>query len=273
MTFGGESSESYFDEGLTASKKGDLARAIEFFEKAVQLDKTFLAAYHQLAKCYLRTGESRRAVDILQNVVSARPNQIPPRLDLGYALLEAGHTQEARRQFTHIIENDAANTRAHLGLAYVCFHEANWSGAVSEAKTALAQGGPNFSVLFILGRAAKLTGDLEISVQALEEAEGLIAKSIDLNPDQPEGYYLRGELSFVRESYAKALECYTAAELRVKSDHLYVAFAESFSRLDVLTKQALCYQRLGRLDKARDLGAEIVKTDPNHKLGQALRNL
>ena len=63
--FGGDNAESYYDDGLTASMKGDLERAITCFEKAIHLDRSLAAAYHQIAKCYLRLGLGRRAVDDL----------------------------------------------------------------------------------------------------------------------------------------------------------------------------------------------------------------
>ena len=78
MAFGGENAESYYDEGLTASMKGDMARAVQCFEKAVRLDNTFAAAYHQLGKCYLRLGQAQQAIDLLQQLFSGVRRKRPP---------------------------------------------------------------------------------------------------------------------------------------------------------------------------------------------------
>mgnify|MGYP001595381879 FL=1 len=102
MAFGGENAESYYDDGLTASKKGDLAKAIDCFERAIRLDSTYAVAYHQLGKCYMRLGQAQRAVDILMQVVRKRPNLGPARLDLGVALLAAGNTRGARKEFEQL---------------------------------------------------------------------------------------------------------------------------------------------------------------------------
>ena len=61
MPFGGESAESYYDEGITASMRGDLQRAAECFETAVRKDSTMASAYQQLGRVYSRLGRHREA--------------------------------------------------------------------------------------------------------------------------------------------------------------------------------------------------------------------
>jgi tetratricopeptide (TPR) repeat protein len=273
MAFGGDDAESYYDEGLTASMKGEMARAVQCFEKAIRLDNSFSAAYHQLGKAYLRAGQAAQAVDLLQQVVARRTDQIPPKLDLGYALLSLNRTKEAQQQFAQILAIEPLNPRAQLGLAHVHFDEANWSAAMEQARAALASGGKNFTALFLLGRAAKLAGDSELAKSTLESADKLLEKSIELNPEQPEGHYLRGEVCFVREQYSSAMENYRAADDRTDAknpNRLYSAFGENFTQLDVLAKLGLCYQRLGKVDRARELGRQILKRDPNHGIGKSL---
>jgi tetratricopeptide (TPR) repeat protein len=273
MVFSGENAESYYDEGLTASMKGDLGRAVECFEKAVQLDSSMVAAYHQLAKCYVRCGQNKRAANLLQQVVDRKPDQIPPRLDLGYALLSLGSFQDARKQFGYLIARAPDNARAHLGLAKVCFQEGDWTGAVMHAQTALERSGPNFAVLFVLGRAAKLASNAALAEESLDQSDKLLEKSIELQPDQPEGYYLRGEVAMVRDQLPTALEHFRAAEDRAKRNQLYTAFGESFTYVDVLAKQGVCYQRLGNTDRAREIGERILQLQPDHPLAAALKDL
>ncbi|MBI5092045.1 MAG: tetratricopeptide repeat protein [Candidatus Hydrogenedentes bacterium] len=265
MTFGGDNAESYYDEGLTASMKGDLKHAIQHLEKAVQLDPSFLAAYHQLGRCYSRLGDGKRSVEILKKVVSLKPMQVPFRLDLGAALLALGLTQQARDQYEQVITLDPSNGRAHIGLAHVCFSEGRWPAAMAEAQIALNGTGPNFAALYILGRAAKLAGNIELSQRSLQDAAVLIEKAADLSPNQPEGFYLRGEVSFAQDQFSSALEHYLGAEQRCDPQKAYTAYGENFTLIDIL--------RLNKPERARDLGERILKLDPTHKLGQALKNL
>ena len=273
MAFGGENAESYYDEALTASMKGDLARAVACLEQAIRLDRNFMPAVHLLGKCYLRMGDGSRAAAILHEVVLKRPDQIPPRIDLGYAMLRMGEAAEAARQFKQVVALDPSNGRAQLGLAHVRMQEGDWQGALAVASAAGKCAGRNVSVLFTLGRAAKLAGDAIQAQTALEEADALLEKSVELNPHQPEGYYLRGEVAFVLDKVATALELFRAAEQRAEKGRTYTAFGESFIYPDILAKQGLCLQRLGRNEAARELGRRALEVDPAHKIGQALRYL
>ncbi|MCP4640976.1 MAG: tetratricopeptide repeat protein [bacterium] len=273
MAFSGENSESYYDEGLTASMKGELERAIACFEKAVQMDPAFLVAHHQLAKCYVRTGQAERAIHLLTQVVERKPDQTPPRLDLGFALAGAGREEEARVQFEQLVAVDPDNGRAELGLAKVAFAQGDWTGALVHAQRALELSGSSFAVLYLLGRTAKAAGNPALSEEILEQADRLLEKSVELQPDQPEGYYLRGEVAFVRGQYSTALENYRAAEDRGEEGKVYSSFGESFGMLDMLAKQGLCLQKLGRTDRAREIGERILKFDPAHALGKALNDL
>ncbi|MFP4500196.1 MAG: tetratricopeptide repeat protein [Candidatus Hydrogenedentota bacterium] len=273
MAFGGDNAESYYDEGITASMRGDYTLAIDFFQKAVQCDSNYLPAFQQMAKCHLRLGNASKAVKILREVLAVKPGQVPSRLDLGFALIEQGHPEEARKQFTEVLNQKPQNARAHLGLAQCSFEEGQWSAAAELARSALNLGGANFAALLLLGRAAGLAGVIEESIDALQRADSLMEKSIESNPDAPEGYFLRGEVHLAREDFTSALENFRAAEDRAEPEGHYSAFGISFDRTDALAKQGVCLQRLGRIQPARELGERILKFNPDHKLGAALAAL
>jgi tetratricopeptide (TPR) repeat protein len=271
MAFGGESAESYYDEGLTASMKGELAQAVQNFEKAIRLDNTFSAAYHQLGKCYARMGENAKAVELLHQVVRNRPQQTAARLDLGFTCLALGKIEDARNQFLQVQGLEPDNGRAQLGLAQASFHEGDWPKALSEAEAALRLGGSNFPVLYLLGRTAKLAGNLEMSYGTLNRADALLEKTLEVSGDKPESYFLRGEVAYVREKYPAALEHYKSAEKYAVENRSYSAYGENFTGSDVLAKQGLCLQRLGQDALARAMGERIGAQDPEHKLGKSLR--
>ncbi|MCC6142207.1 MAG: tetratricopeptide repeat protein [Candidatus Hydrogenedentes bacterium] len=273
MAFGGETADSYYDEGITASMRGDLPAAVQHFEKVLQIDRSYFAAYHQLAKCHIRMGEAGRAAKLLRQVIAVKPNQIPPRVDLGFALLDLGDIGQAREVLGEVANAKPDNARATLGLAICAFREGNWAAAGELAQRSINLGGSNFAAVFLLGKAAKLAGFIEQSFDALSQADALMKNSIESNPEPPEAYFLRGEVNFVRDNYTEALDNYRAAEDRAEGNRHYSAYGEHFTRLDILAKRGLCLQRLGRVQAAREVGVQILGSDPQHKLGAFLKNL
>lgn len=273
MAFGGDNAESYYDDGVTASMKGDLKRAAKCFELAIKKDPSFIVAYHQLGKCYLRMGATERAVSLLQRVVNHMPDKAPFRIDLGQAYMAAGEYERAREQFEWLLASDASRARAHLGLAQVYFAMGRFDESVRHARQAIDLGGTNFAALFVLGKAGMVSEDPSMALEALDRADKLIEKSLELNPDQVEGYYLRGEVAYARKQYSTALEHYRAADDRARKDAYYSAFGENFRMVDILAKMGLCYRQLDRVDRARELGAEILAIDSEHKIGKALSSL
>lgn len=270
MAFGGENAESYYDEGLTASVRGDLTRAIECFEKAVSYDHAFSAAYHQLGKCYLRVGQADKAASLLSKVIEFNPLHVSARVELGFALMELGQLDEAGQHFRQALSAKPDNARALFGTASICFEKGEWDAAVTLAREALLHGGRSFSPLFLLGRAARMAGDIETSADALQEADKILEKSIELNPGNPEGYFLRGEVHFTREQLPKALEFFRAAEGHAKEEITHSAFGVSFNIIDILAKQAFCCQRLDAHDRALELGRRILEKDPDNRIGMQL---
>lgn len=273
MLFGGENADSYHDEGLTAMVKGDLDRAVQFFSKAIQLDRSHVGAFHQLARCYLRLGEPQRAADILSQVLAHKPGLVPARLDYGSALVALGQLDPAQEQFRAILAAHPENWRAHLGLAQVCFSQGKFDNAVTLAMAARNQGGGSFTTLFLLGRAAKHAGNGMVAEEALNAALALIEKSVELTPDSPDGHFLRGEVCLAQDKFVQALEHYRAAEDRVEQNKYYTAFGESYSRLDILARRGLCLQRLGNTEGAREIGRQILAADANSAAGKTLANL
>lgn len=263
MAFGGENADSYYDEGVTAGMKGELAQAAGFFERAIQLDRYHYAAYHQLGKCHLRLGQPQKAAELFQFVLKNKPNQIPARLDLGFALLDLGMADKAQGIFEEIARAKPDNARASLGMAHCAFQQSQWDAAVLLAETAIGQGGASFGAYILLGRAATFAGRPDIATEAIKRADALIEKHIETNPGQPEGHFLKGEAQFLLNAFDKAAECYDRAGECAQAGRHYSAYDAHFTLIDILAKRGTCLQRLGRRDAVRELGRRILELDPS----------
>jgi len=262
--FGGENAESYYDEGLTAAVKGDLPRAAQYFEKAIRLDSKMATAYHQLGKCYVRLGQFKRAITFLSQVVDKRPDLVSAQLDLGHALNGIGQFPAAQRQFRAVLDREPGNSKAMLGLAETEALQGRWAEALPLAQSAQLAGGNSFPVLFMLGEAAKHTGQSDVSVKSLQRADELLKKYLDTNPNKPEGHFLRGEVAMVGENIAGALQHFREAEQHAEAGRGYLAYSESFTLADILARQVDCLEILGRGSHTHELRSRIAELNPEH---------
>lgn len=262
--FGGENAESYYDEGLTAAVKGDLQRAVGFFEKAIRLDSKMATAYHQLGKCYSRLGQHKRAIQFLSQVVDKRPDLVSAQIDLGHALNGIRQFPAAQRQFQAALGVEPGNAKAMLGLAETAALQGQWPEALQFAQSAQLVGGNTFPVLFMIGETATQSGNAELALKTLQRADKLLEKYVETNPDKPEGHYLRGKVAATSANYPAALQHFRTAEDHTDTARSYLAYGESFTLADVLAWQASCLDALGRTGKTDELRRRIAELNPNH---------
>lgn len=270
MIFGGETADSYYDEGVTASMRGDVDGAVRHFEKALQLDPYHVASCHQLGRCKVRQGRLQEAVECFYRAIKARPNPLPPRLDLGFALLEGGNGSRAAEVFQEVLNAKPENARALLGLGCCAFEKGEWDLAFTLATQAVTNGGANFAALYLQARAAQLVGLHDVAISAFDQADELLARSTESSPEQPESYYLRGELYFARKNFVAALEAFQSAQSRMETTAHYYSYGEHFELADVLERRGMCLLRLDRYADAREIAADILSVRPKSKIGAML---
>ncbi len=270
IVFGGENADSYYDEGVTASMKGDLEAAVRHFERAIEMNRHHYAAYHQLGKCHLRLGDPRKAAELIQHVLRNKPAQIQPRLDYAFALMELGEWKKAQDIFGEVSREKPNNPRASLGLAYCAFQAGQWDAAMLLAQTAANQGGGNFAALFLLGRAAGRAGRAEVAAEAFKRADAVLEKHLETSPNQPEGHYLRGELHAAQGAFDKAIEHYASAAGCAQPGRQYSAYDSRFNRVDVLCRWAYCLYKVGRRDAALKIARDVLTEAPDNAWARQL---
>jgi tetratricopeptide (TPR) repeat protein len=271
MPFGGENAESYYDEGLTAAMKGDTETALGHFSKALQMDPSLNAAAYQIGRCQLRLGQAQNALQMLAGVLTKMPRMTSARTELAYAHLLMGHIDSARRLFGEALDEKPDQPAAILGLGYCAFQERQWDTAMALADRVMGgSGAERFEALFLSGRAAHMMKLREMAINRLQAADELLNQMIETSPNQPEGFYLRGQIHFLLTEYVKSLDNFRSAESRALPNRHYCAYHEHFTLLDVLAGQGWCMRQMGNEAGAKDIGRRILEIKPNSKRGHRL---
>ena len=104
-----------------------------------------------------------------------------------------------------------------MGLAQCAAQEEEWGTVTGLTQRALELGYSHFDTHLLRARAEDKWGSPEIAQRHYNEAITLIDQSIEANPVQPTGYFLRGMTYFYQENYNEALTNFNDAFRKSRS--------------------------------------------------------
>lgn len=169
-----------FESAQTAHQAGDLAKAVELYGKALELDPELWqaeyqrgGAYFSLGKLAEAKGSMTRVTELLaQYPASDQVKQVLARVQttLGEIALAESKPDDAEKAFRRAIEVNSQTARAHSGLAEVLLAANKHTDAIAEAKAAIAAGDDRAATFALLGVALTATNKLDEALPALNEA-------------------------------------------------------------------------------------------------------
>ncbi len=175
-----EQAASMFEAGQRAHEAGDLAKAVEFYGKALELDPELWQAEFQRGAAYFSLGKLTEAKASMTHVnqllaeypVTDQLKQIFLRIQttLGEIALAESKPEEAEKAFLRVVELNPQSARAHSGLAEVFYSSGKHAEAIAEAKAAIAAGDDRPAIFTLLGVALTVTNKFDEALPALEEA-------------------------------------------------------------------------------------------------------
>jgi len=106
--------------GVMAYHNGRYEKALELFDKAIELDPGFTEAYNNIGLTYTEMNEEEKATDAFKKAIELNPDLAATYNNLGYAFYRLGSYLEAIEMYTEAIGRSSNNSSAHtnLGNAY-----------------------------------------------------------------------------------------------------------------------------------------------------------
>jgi len=262
--------DELYDKGLTALMKGELISAEDTLTQLLKLNPRSHLALYQLGKCYVRLGQIQKAQNTLEQAIQIQPEHIPSLAELGFVYLCQERVPEAYKIFARATDIRPNHGKSLIGMAVCHFSEGRWEQSYDWAVRSVQFGGSHFMSLYILAKTEKVLGRLEDTEEHFKKAEELLEKTTEVAPEQPESYYMRGEIALAGEYYNKAYELFCEVENKIDKNRFYYFYHEKFDIITVLNKQGICLKQLGKKEEAKEVGKKILQLDPENKLGKIL---
>ncbi|MFQ5738834.1 MAG: tetratricopeptide repeat protein [Acidobacteriota bacterium] len=100
----------WYDQGVKAAAKGKSKKAIQLYRKAVDREPEFLPGLHNLGAEYVKIGDFRKSVEVLEKAVRLKTSNGGTYHVLGLAYYHLKEWSQAARDFQIAIEKQDAQT-------------------------------------------------------------------------------------------------------------------------------------------------------------------
>ena len=129
--------KQFLNAGNKAYKRGDLSKATDYYEKALEFDPNFYLAYFQLGVLQKKQGKSKIAITTLKKVIKIKPDHDKTWFTLGTAYETDGLSEQAIEHYSKAIELNPGYSKAYGNLGKLLTERNELKQAESILKTAI----------------------------------------------------------------------------------------------------------------------------------------
>ncbi len=240
--------------GATALRLNATAQAENYLGQALKVQPRALLPRQMLAQIELRSGQPKKALEVLQPVLESSAPDATSLTLAGQAYLQSGDLARSEAEFAQAAKIDPKSATARTGVALNELAKGNTSAGFAELEAAAAEDTgtrANMALVAARLRANDLDGALK-AVDALEKKQ----------PGKPIAPVLRGDIQVRRKDTAAATASFEKA---LAIDPLYFPATAGLAALELAA---------GRPDGAKKRFEDLLRKDPkNYRAMLALAEL
>ncbi|HIJ60075.1 MAG TPA: tetratricopeptide repeat protein [Nitrospirae bacterium] len=225
--------------GLTFEALQNSKTAEGCFKRAIQLDKNNYRYYFNLANLHSRNGDTQKAIELYQKVVSLKPDFKDGWIQLGNHLKSNKRYEEAISVFNNVLKVDANSSDAYNNIGN-CYKEmGQFELSLQYLKKAISIKPDHFGAYFNMGLVYKEIFDFKSAIHCYQ-------KAIEINNNYAEAHWNLALLLLLHGDFTKGWEHY---EWRKKLT-VYEPYKRDFTKPewqgeDLTNKVILIYDEQG----------------------------
>ncbi|XZE43048.1 tetratricopeptide repeat protein [Pirellulaceae bacterium SH467] len=124
--------EVYVMTGQLHESKGDYAKALDSYSKALEAEPKNISALLSMARLYDRQNEKDKSISFFNKAIEVAPNNAATFSELGAIYVKSGNLNAAKEQFQKAVNLDPKNANHRSALAGVLLDMGNADGAMVE---------------------------------------------------------------------------------------------------------------------------------------------
>ena len=240
------SSEKLIADGIKFFNDKKYAKAIECYEKALEISPDDAVALGRIGEVYNETGDYDKAKEYLQRAINLDPRFAPAFSLLGYAYTAEGDYDKAFNYCRKSIELDSKNAQAWGRLGSVYGNTGDYDKAIECFLKAIELDPKADYAWRNLGTAHDKKGNVD---KAMEYTK----KSLDINPENAVALHNLGWFYYEKGNAKKGIE-YIEKAIKLSPN-----FAPAWNNLGFI------YEKLGRNQEAAKSYSRATELNPDNE--------
>ncbi len=247
--------------GTLESGTGHYAKAIQEFQRVLQVEPTNIAAFSGLGSAQERLKQTDQAEETYRRAISVRPNYWAPYNWLAIIYFQNGQTEKAAEMFRKVTELAPGNQAGFYNLGATDFMLGKWAEAEEMLKRSIAIQ-PSAAAYSNLGTVVFYEGHYE-------ESANYFRKAIAFTPKDPQLWgNLADSYKWSKDEKAKAVPTYLkAAELVREGLNVNPSSYEALGKLATYEAQA---SNIGQALRYLARALPLAPKDPTFSYNAAL---
>jgi predicted Zn-dependent protease len=190
--------QAQLDSAQQLARAGQAAEAERVLQEVVQADPNSSEAWEQLGRLYMHTKRYRDAIEPLRRVTELKPETPGVYGRLAECLQRSGDPVHALEQAREGLKRDPNDVRALVAAAKVVIAQGNEREGLEYERrlVQINQNDPDFLIMY----AKSL-----VQYRRYDEAAPVLANLLRLAPNSPDGYNLRGQITFYQNPTPEGL--------------------------------------------------------------------
>ncbi len=106
----------HFNAGVSYGQRGEVSRAIQSYQKVIEMDPNYIEAFNNLGLLYQEMGDLENALKFYQKAIEIHPHYEKALNNIGIVHLLRGEDEEALARFHNILSFNANHLESHIHL-------------------------------------------------------------------------------------------------------------------------------------------------------------